>query len=291
MKKKKLSARRRVRTGSALFLCAFSLAGLMLTRLVAAQPGSPAWLGAIGTLLFIALPALFGLLVIDGDQTHLIPDRALSGAQALWLTLTGVLAVCPMSLLADVLAALAGRFAAPLADAAGGGTGALLPLLLQSAVLAPLCEELFFRGYLQGVLSRFGAGRACAAVALLFALAHGLSLNLPCHVLMGMLLGVLTLRTGSVLAPLLVHMAYNAALVLLAACGLGALFSGLTPVSGLLRLIGCAGFAYALRRAFAAKGTRMAPDGALRLNVQELLYLLAAILAVAAAQLISGVLA
>ena len=129
------------------------------------------------------------------------------------------------------------------------------------------------------------------AVALLFTLAHGLSLNLPCHVLMGLLLGVLTLRTGSVLAPLLVHMAYNAALVLLAACGLGALFSGLTPVSGLLRLIGCAGFAYALRRAFAAKGTRMAPDGALRLNVQELLYLLAAILAVAAAQLISGVLA
>lgn len=288
MKKKKLSARRRVRTGSALFLCAFSLAGLMLTRLVAARPGSPAWLGTLGTLLFIALPAFLGLLVIDGDQTHLIPDRALSGAQALWLTLTGVLAVCPMSLLADVLAALAGRFAAPLADAAGGGTGALL---LQSAMLAPLCEELFFRGYLQGVLSRFGAGRACAVVALLFALAHGLSLNLPCHVLMGLLLGVLTLRTGSVLAPLLVHMAYNAALVLLAACGLGALFSGLTPVSGLLRLIGCAGFAYALRRAFAAKGTRMAPDGALRLNVQELLYLLAAILAVAAAQLISGVLA
>lgn len=288
MKKKKLSARRRVRTGSALFLCAFSLAGLMLTRLVAARPGSPAWLGTIGTLLFIALPAFLGLLVIDGDQTHLIPARALSGGQALWLGLTGVLAVCPMSLLADVLAALAGRFAAPLADAAGGGTGALL---LQSAMLAPLCEELFFRGYLQGVLSRFGAGRACAAVALLFALAHGLSLNLPCHVLMGLLLGVLTLRTGSVLAPLLVHMAYNAALVLLAACGLGALFSGLTPVSGLLRLIGCAGFAYALRRAFAAKGTRMAPDGALRLNVQELLYLLAAILAVAAAQLISGVLA
>ena len=35
----------------------------------------------------------------------------------------------------------------------------------------------------------------------------------------------------------------------------------------------------------------MAPDGALRLGAQELLYLLAAILAVAAAQLISGVLA
>lgn len=290
MKKRKLSARRRVRTGSALFLCAFSLAGLALTRLVAAQPGSPAWLGAIGTLLFIALPALFGLLVIDGDQTRLIPARALSGGQALWLGLTGVLAVCPMSLLADVLSALAGRFAAPLADAAGGGTGALLPMLLQSAVLAPLCEELFFRGYLQGVLSRYGAGRACAAVALIFALAHGLSAGLPCMVLLGLLLGAITLRTGSVLAPLLVHTAYNATLALLACCALGRLMTGLAPLSCLLRLIGCGGFAYALRRAFAAKGTRMAPDGALRVDMQALLLMLAAVLAVAAAQLIAEVL-
>ena len=290
MKKRKLSARRRVRTGSALFLCAFSLAGLTLTRLLASRLGGAAWLHTLGALLFIALPAFLGLLVIDGDQSHLIPPRALSGAQTLWLALTGVLAVCPMTLLADVLSALAGRFAAPLASAAGGGESALLPLLLRSAVLAPLCEELFFRGYLQGTLSRYGAVRACVAAALLFALAHGLSMNLPCYALLGLMLGALTLRTGSVLAPLLVHMAYNAALALLAACGLGALMTGLAPLSCLLRLIGCAGFAYALRRAFAARGTRMAPDGALRVDMQALLSMLAAVLAVVAAQLIAEVL-
>lgn len=290
MKKRKLSARRRVRTGSALFLCAFSLAGLTLTRLLATRLGGAAWLQTLGTLLFIALPAFLGLLVIDGDQSHLIPPRALSGAQTLWLALTGVLAVCPMTLLSDVLAALVGRFAAPMASASGAEGGALLPLLLRSAVLAPLCEELFFRGYLQGALSRYGAGRACAAAALLFALAHGLSMNLPCYALLGLMLGALTLRTGSVLAPLLVHMAYNAALALLASCPLGTLMTGLAPLSCLLRLIGCAGFAYALRRAFAARGTRMAPDGALRVDMQALLSMLAAVLAVAAAQLIAEVL-
>ena len=290
MKKRKLSARRRVRTGSALFLCVYALAGLALTRLLVARLGGAAWLQTLGTLLFIALPAFFGLLVIDGDQSHLIPPRALSGAQTLWLALTGVLAVCPMTLLADVLSALAGRFAAPLASAAGAGESALLPLLLRSAVLAPLCEELFFRGYLQGALSRYGAVRACVAVALLFAVAHGLSMNLLCYALLGLMLGALTLRTGSVLAPLLVHMAYNAALALLAACGLGALMTGLAPLSCLLRLIGCGGFAYVLRRAFAARGTRMAPDGALRVDVQTLLCMLVAVLAVAAAQLIAEVL-
>ena len=134
------------------------------------------------------------------------------------------------------------------------------------------------------------SGIICAAVALLFALAHGLTLSLPCHVLLGLLLGALTLRTGSVLAPLLAHMAYNATLALLASCAPGTLMTGLAPLSCLLRLTGCGGFAYALRRAFAAKGTRVAPDGALRVDMKALLCLLASVLAVAAAQLIAEVL-
>ena len=104
------------------------------------------------------------------------------------------------------------------------------------------------------------------------------------------LLGALTLRTGSVLAPLLAHMAYNATLALLASCAPGTLMTGLSPLSCLLRLTGCGGFAYALRLAFAAKGTRMAPDGALRVDMQALLSMLAAVLAVVAAQLIAEVL-
>ena len=73
MKKRKLSARRRVRTGSALFLCVYALAGLALTRLLVARLGGAAWLQTLGTLLFIALPAFFGLLVIDGDRIARFP--------------------------------------------------------------------------------------------------------------------------------------------------------------------------------------------------------------------------
>ena len=287
MKKRKLSARRRVRTGTALFLCAGSLAGLALWHLLTARvPAVAQLLPALGTLVCFALPALLGLCVIDGDQTRLLPARALSPGQALWLALTGALAVCPMSLLADVLGALVGRFAAPLADAIPGAAPAsMLRLLVRSALLAPVCEELFFRGYLQSALACYGERRVAVFVALVFALAHGLSLKLPCFALLGLLLCALTLRTGSLLAPLLVHGLYNATLVLLSCSGLGALFSGLTPFSCLLRLLGCGVFAYAMRRAFAAKGAHPAQENALCLGQRELLLLAAALLSIVAAQL------
>lgn len=289
-RKMKTRARRRVRTSSALFLCAFSLAGMLLLRLLAAKLGQAAGLGAAGTLLFFALPAALGLFVVDGDQSHLLGNRALSGAQALWLAAAGVLAVCPMSLLADVIEALAAMFGAAAGEAAASAEPDFLPAFLQSGVLAPVCEELFFRGYLLGVFSRYGRAGAAAATALLFAAAHGVTLSFPCQALFGLLLAALALRTGSVLAPLLAHMAYNTALLMIAGAGLSPLFSGLSPASGLVRLAGCAAFAWALRRTFAAKGTRAAADGALRLGRRELIWLAAALLAAAAAQMLTEVL-
>ena len=56
-----------------------------------------------------------------------------------------------------------------------------LPMLLQSALLAPICEELFFRGYLMGAFAKAGRGRAIAAAALLFAAAHGVDAALAAH--------------------------------------------------------------------------------------------------------------
>lgn len=288
--RRRVSARRRVRTGSALFLCAFSMAGMLLLRLISAWVGALAPLRAAGTLLFFGAPAFLGLFVVDGDQSHLLPGRALSGAQALWLGAAGALAVCPMTLLADVIEALAGRFGAP-AAATAAGTVDILPMLLQSMLLAPVCEELFFRGYLLGALAPYGAARSAAATALVFALSHGLSWSLLCYALLGLLLAALTLRTGSLLAPLLTHMAYNAALLLVAGSGLSGLLSGLSPASGLARLIGCGAFAFALRRAFAARGVRSAEGAALRLGRRDVLWLLGALLAVAAAQVLVGVMA
>ena len=287
MKRQRISARRRVRTSSALFLTFFSLAGLTLLRLIPLRGGASALLSAGGTLLFCGLPAALGLLVVDGRQTHLLANRALSSAQVLWLGAVGALCVCPMSLFADVLTALAGKFGV---QAASGGAQrfALMPALVQSVLLAPLCEELFFRGYLLGVFSRYGRAQAAAATALLFALAHGA--NPAGQAAFGLLLAGLVLRTGSLLAGLLVHASYNLTLLLLTGAGLGGLFSGLTPQSSFLRLLGCGVFVWTLRRAVAAKGTRAAVPDALRVGRREVLALIAALLAVSAAWILTEVL-
>lgn len=86
-------------------------------------------------------------------------------------------------------------------------------VILTAAALAPITEEMFFRGILQtrffDVLhSRRGA---VLAAALCFAIMHG---DQPAAVLpiavLGILLGVLYEMTGSLLAPILVHTLFNA---------------------------------------------------------------------------------
>ena len=259
--------------GTALLLCAASVAGLTLLRLGVAALGLSAGAALAaqtgGTLLFVLLPAVLGLMVLSGDQTQLVRFRALTPAGIRLIALTGALAVCPATLLSDVAAALAaalapsgGREAVAAARAAGlaGLDGRLfLPMLLQSALLAPVCEELFFRGYLLGVFTRGGKPRACAAAlatALLFALAHGLDLTLIVYAPLGALFALLALRADSVLAAMLAHGCYNAALLALAFAGLDGLFSGLTPLSCAVRLLGTAAFVWTLRRAVALRPAR-----------------------------------
>ena len=97
-----------------------------------------------------------------------------------------------------------------------------LPLLLVLfAVLPPLCEELLCRGFLlSGFRARFGDGKAVWLSAALFGALHmELTLILPTAAL-GLLLGYVLLRTGSVLAPMLIHAVYNGLLVTLSAAGL-----------------------------------------------------------------------
>jgi membrane protease YdiL (CAAX protease family) len=78
------------------------------------------------------------------------------------------------------------------------------------AVVAPVVEELTFRGAGYGLLERWGRGFAIVAVGLLFGLAHGLVEALPILVAFGCALAWLRSRTGSVYPGMLVHAAFNA---------------------------------------------------------------------------------
>lgn len=290
---KKSKARRRVRTRVALFLSLASLARLALLRLLGAALHvtglSAVALSTAGTLLCFLLPALAGLFMLDGDQHRLIALRALSAQHTLCLAAAGALFVGPSALLAALPDAFLRLCGAELAQTAAAAPDAalFLPMLLQSALLAPICEELFFRGYLMGAFAKVGRRKAVLAAALLFAAAHGVDAAFLPRFLFGCLLGAMAQRTGSILAPMLMHGCYNAAVLLVS-------FSGLTLSSHLLMFcaLGLAGavLCFAMvARVYRARASREPVEWGGAPSRREIAKMAAAVLAVIAAAIVSGV--
>jgi sodium transport system permease protein len=87
-----------------------------------------------------------------------------------------------------------------------------LPLvLLLMAALPAICEELAFRGFIFGGLVRErGKVRAIVVTALMFGISHGVLQQSIAASLMGLVLGWITLRTGSVLPCICIHFTNNA---------------------------------------------------------------------------------
>ena len=249
-----VKARRRVRMRSALLLTlgAFALTALVrgllsLPALAAVPRGAATLLETACTVLAFGGGAYLGLCVLDGDHRSIVPMRRLSRAQMRWLALLGVLAVCPMALISDLTDALRGMRAAGASQAAAANAA----LLVKRVLIVPVCEELFFRGYLLPALSPQGRLRASVIVSLCFALMHGSALT--AHAALGLLLCLLTMQTGSLLAPILVHAGCNLALTALGALGLSGLLMGWSLPACIVKVIGCAAFAAVLKRAFAAR--------------------------------------
>jgi membrane protease YdiL (CAAX protease family) len=84
------------------------------------------------------------------------------------------------------------------------------------ALLAPVVEELTFRGLGFTLLERFGRPAAIVLVGLAFGLAHGLVDALPLLFLFGAGLAYLRSRTGSVFPGMLLHVLYNGLVLLFA---------------------------------------------------------------------------
>ena len=84
------------------------------------------------------------------------------------------------------------------------------------ALLAPVIEELLFRGLGYTLLEPLGRWIAIAVTAAAFALAHGLVEGFPLLVVFGAGLAYLRARVRSIVPGILVHMAFNT-VVLLAA--------------------------------------------------------------------------
>jgi len=91
-----------------------------------------------------------------------------------------------------------------------------LPFIFYAVIIAPVVEELIFRGYLFGVARRYcGFWAAAATVSLLFAAIH---VHLPAFgglFVLAMAFTVVYERAGSLWASIVMHVAFNATTLVL----------------------------------------------------------------------------
>jgi membrane protease YdiL (CAAX protease family) len=87
------------------------------------------------------------------------------------------------------------------------------------SMVAPVVEELTFRGLGYSLLARFGRWTAILLVGLLFGLAHGLVEALPFLAAFGAMLAYLRSRVDSVYPGMIVHGAFNAIQLVIAVAG------------------------------------------------------------------------
>jgi hypothetical protein len=168
-----------------------------------------------------ALPALAIIFLVIARGGHLRTFYGLGKVNVLRAMAMGfclaVLAT-PLTIAARALTVWATRSQeAPQAlvrkfqSAVGGDELQLIGLIALSAcVIAPICEELLFRGTFYPLLSR-GLGRGLAAFvsALFFALVHDTYTDIPSLTLLALCFTLAYEATGSLLVPIFMHMAFN----------------------------------------------------------------------------------
>jgi uncharacterized protein len=87
------------------------------------------------------------------------------------------------------------------------------------AVVAPIVEELTFRGLGYSLLARFGRWTAIVLIGLFFGLAHGLVEAFPFLAALGAMLAYLRSRVDSVYPGMIVHGLFNALALVVAVAG------------------------------------------------------------------------
>lgn len=104
--------------------------------------------------------------------------------------------------------------------------------LLNIAVLAPLAEEIVFRGIILNMLRRFGDCFALLISSLLFAFVHMNLVQMPNAFIMGLVIGYFTLCTGSLWTGVCIHVLNNSLVLLL-----NGVLSGMNEQAQLLAML------------------------------------------------------
>lgn len=209
---------------AAAWSAAFLVVFVLLTAVVASiRPGADHD-GVTLALLYTASGLLVLLFIArvhapEAELRDLLGARPLGWSTALLSSLMGASAAIPLLALEDFIskrAVSAERAAEYARDLATVGRTERIAGVVAMVLVAPLADELFFRGALiTGVTrsARAGGGRLAAAIASTFAFAlvsaAGDFHYLPLHLATGFMLAHARLATGSVLAAIGAQLAYR----------------------------------------------------------------------------------
>ncbi len=212
-------------TGQAFFVIALLL-GLRWLSLSFGNRLSVEVQAAISQLAFVAMPAIFMVLLLNTQPSDGIYLRLPKGRETIQAFILALLLLPAMTGLSQAVAVwfphlLEGVH--PLVVILrgiqqGNGIGAteIVRYFLAFAVVPALCEEIAFRGFiLRGLHHGFRPRNAVLLSSFFFALFHmNVFLFVPTFVF-GVALGLVTVRSGSILPAISFHFLYNSVLIAL----------------------------------------------------------------------------
>ncbi len=165
---------------------------------------------AISGVVFYGLTLAIVLWIARGltkDEIGLVPPR--SWGRALGFALVMLIALLAVEVaLEAVLHATREQGLEP----SHWDSSKAVPFALNAvvvAVIAPIVEELTFRGVGFSLLARFGTVAAVAGTAAAFAADHGLVEGFPALFVFGVAVALVRVRTGSIYPGMLLHATFN----------------------------------------------------------------------------------
>jgi sodium transport system permease protein len=217
-------------TSGEAFFCLALLIGLRWLTLGVGERWSLPMYTAISQLAFVAMPALFMVLLLTTHPGEGLYLRWPRGRETWLAVVLALLLLPPMAGLTQAVAVwfpglLEGKhplieILRAIHDRRDLSAGQFFQYILAFALVPALCEELAFRGFvLRGLHQGFRPRNAVLLSSLFFALFHlNVFLFVPTF-LLGVVLGLLTVRSKSLLPAIAFHLLHNAVLILLIPLG------------------------------------------------------------------------
>jgi membrane protease YdiL (CAAX protease family) len=224
--------------------CAFVSVFVLLSLLMLLLGGAASRIGIklAASVLAAVLPGLIWYFLCKRDEGDSpLPSLAVRKSILPFLPLLPVflVGVLLLAYLSAILAKWMGL------DRTVELTGSLPSVILTSAVMPALTEELLCRFLCLRPLARYGKAPAVLVSALLFSFMHLNMAQIPYAFCAGIFLGALALASGSVWLPILFHFANNLLSVLLWYFGNGSAASDrILHVAAALAVLGLAAYLY-----------------------------------------------